>query len=67
MDIKALDTVFIALPFKDPTGIQQSEGRAERPMDGKQEPLFVFAFDERIPYCESVERKMRRIVNRKRK
>lgn len=67
LDIKALDTVFIALPFKDPTGIQQSEGRAERPMEGKQEPLFVYAFDMNIPYCESVEKKMRRIVNRKRK
>lgn len=67
LDIKALDTVFIALPFKDPTGIQQSEGRAERPMDGKNDPVFVYAFDRNIPYCESVERKMRRIVNRKRK
>lgn len=67
LDIKALDTVFIALPFKDAIGIQQSEGRAERPMEGKNEPLFIFAYDKNIPYCESVERKMRRIVNRKRK
>lgn len=67
LDIKALDTIFIALPFKDPTGIQQSEGRAERPLEGKNEPLFVFGFDHRIPYCEAVERKMRRIVNRKRR
>ena len=67
LDIKALDTVFIALPFKDAIGIQQSEGRAERPMDGKNEPLFVFAYDKNIPYCETVEKKMRRIVNRKRK
>lgn len=67
LDIKALDTVFIALPFKDPTGIQQSEGRAERPLDGKNEPLFIFAYDKNIPYCQSVEKKMRRIVNRKRR
>lgn len=67
LDIKALDTVFIALPFKDPTGIQQSEGRAERPMDGKNDPIFIFAYDVDIPYCESVEKKMRRIVNRRRK
>lgn len=67
LDIKSLDTVFIALPFKDPTGIQQSEGRAERPMEGKKEPLFIFAFDKEIPYCQSVEKKMRRIVNRKRR
>jgi superfamily II DNA or RNA helicase len=67
LDIKALDTVFIALPFKDATGIQQSEGRVERPMEGKKEPLFIFAYDANIPYCELVEAKMRRIVRRKRK
>ena len=65
--MKALDTVVVALPFKDPTGIQQSEGRAERPLDGKNEPLFVYAYDKNIPYCESVEKKMRRIVTRRRK
>lgn len=66
LDIKALDTVFIALPFKDAVGIQQSEGRAERPLEGKMEPLFVFAFDKNIPYCQQAERKMRRVVNRRR-
>ena len=67
LDIKALDTVFIALPFKDANAIQQSEGRAERPMEGKNEPLFVFAHDKNVPFCNDVERKMRRIVCRKRK
>lgn len=67
LDIKSLDTTFIALPFKDPAGIQQSEGRSERPMEGKKEPLFVFAFDREIPYCISVEKKMRRVVCRRRK
>lgn len=67
LDIKSLDTIFIALPFKDPNAIQQSEGRAERPMEGKNEPLFVFAFDRNIPYCATVEKKMRTIVTRKRK
>jgi superfamily II DNA or RNA helicase len=67
LDIKSLDTTFIALPFKDSTGIQQSEGRSERPMEGKKEPLFIFAFDNEIPYCQSVERKMRRVVCRRRK
>lgn len=67
LDIKALDTVFIALPFKDANAIQQSEGRAERPLEGKNEPLFVFAHDKNISFCNDVERKMRRIVCRKRK
>lgn len=67
LDIKSLDTVFIALPFKDANAIQQSEGRAERPLEGKNEPLFIFAHDENIPFCNAVERKMRRIVNRKRR
>ena len=67
LDIKSLDTVFIALPFKDANAIQQSEGRAERPLDGKNEPLFIFAHDANIPFCNAVERKMRRIVNRKRR
>jgi superfamily II DNA or RNA helicase len=67
LDIKSLDTVFIALPFKDANAIQQSEGRAERPLEGKNEPLFIFAHDTRIPFCNDVERKMRRIVTRKRK
>jgi len=66
LDIKALDTVFIALPFKDAVGIQQSEGRAERPMEGKKDPLFVFAFDKNLPYCQQAEKKMRRVVNRRR-
>ena len=66
LDIKALDTVFIGLPFKDDIAIQQSEGRAERPLEGKNDPLFIFAYDKNIPYCESVEKKMRRIVNRRR-
>lgn len=66
LDIKALDTVFIALPFKDAIGIQQSEGRAERPMEGKKDPLFIFAYDKNIPYCQQVENKMRRVVNRRR-
>ncbi len=66
LDIKALDTVFVALPLKDAVGIQQSEGRAERPMEGKKEPLFVFAFDRNIPYCQAAERKIRRVVNRRR-
>jgi len=66
LDIKALDTVLIALPFKDAVGIQQSEGRAERPLEGKKDPLFIFAFDKNIPYCQQAETKMRRVVNRRR-
>lgn len=67
LDIKSLDTILIALPFKDPAGIQQSEGRAERPMEGKNKPLFIFAYDKNIEYCQGVERKMKRVVLRKRK
>ena len=67
LDIKALDTVVIALPFKDAIGIQQSEGRAERPLEGKKPPLFVFCHDKEIPYCRKAEEKMRRVVKRKRR
>ena len=67
LDIKALDTVFVALPFKDENAIQQSEGRAERPLEGKNDPLFVFVCDPEIEFSVQSEKRMRRILTRKRK
>ena len=66
LDIKALDTVAMAMPIKDKVGIIQSCGRAERPLEGKKQPIFLFFLDENIAYCATAERKIRQIINRRR-
>ena len=66
LDIKALDTVAMAMPIKDKVGIIQSCGRAERPLEGKKQPIFLFFLDENIAYCVTAERKIRQIINRRR-
>ena len=66
LDIKSLDTVFLTLPIKDRIGIQQSEGRAERPLEGKNDPIYIFAYDKNIYFCQRAEEKISRILNRRR-
>ena len=65
IDIKELDTVVMAVPIKDKVGIIQSKGRAERKMEGKKQPLFIYCEDSNIPYCVNAGTKIRRLVEKR--
>ena len=61
LDIPALDTLFIASPFKSSITVQQAVGRILRSYEGKQEPIVYDFIDNNISICKSLSYKRKTI------
>jgi len=48
LDIPALDTIFLTVPFSD---VDQAVGRILRPFDGKKDPVVVDIIDPKVSLC----------------
>lgn len=48
LDIPALDTIFLTVPFSD---VDQAVGRILRPCDGKKDPVVVDIIDPKVSLC----------------
>ncbi len=63
LDDKAMDTVFALLPFGSPNDIQQVMGRIQRPMDGKNHPVFIIFEDVKVKPLRAMCNKMRKVLD----
>ena len=59
LDDKALDTVFVLVPFSSPNDIQQVMGRIQRHKDDKNTPVLVIFDDTRVKPFHALCNKMR--------
>lgn len=65
LDIPTLDVLHLATPQKNESTTEQSIGRIERNVEGKQTPVCYDYVDNDIQYCVNCFRKRRTIINRK--
>jgi superfamily II DNA or RNA helicase len=59
LDDKALDTVFVLLPFSSPNDIQQVMGRIQREKEGKNHPVLIIFDDVKVKPFHALCNKMR--------
>lgn len=67
LDIPSLDVLHLATPQKNASTTEQSVGRIERNIDGKQTPICYDYVDNTIQYCVNCYRQRKRILNKSKK
>ena len=65
LDIPTLDRLHLVTPQKDRATVQQSAGRIERNIEGKNTPIVYDYVDENIGYCLNAYKKRKSILKKR--